>query len=91
MTFEEAEVLEQEEIRKENRRINLRRGIPFGLVCLSCGEAYEGCFNDFPCPKCGETENIRWMLRDGFEKLIQNPKEVSIQNMKIKIAGGLKI
>jgi hypothetical protein len=86
-----SEDAEQALNREQNRREHLRHGIPFTLVCLSRGHSYEGCYNDMPCPRCGEQKRIRHMLRDGFERLVPSPKDATSENMRITITGGVTI
>jgi len=54
------------------------KGYPFTLICLNCGNHYESCYNDQPCPKCGDTKEKRWIFHDGFEKEIPDPYKCTI-------------
>ena len=59
-------------------------GNPFNLICLNCGHSYDGVHNNTHCPECWEKENIRWMLKSDFRKIIKNPGECTVENIKLK-------
>lgn len=70
-------------------------GYPFDLTCPSCEYHYEGCYNNNPCIKCGETKNIKWRLKDSFKnhKDFKGTKaqQCTIENMKIEIKCNINI
>lgn len=61
---------------------------PFELICQSCGHYYEGCYNNVTCKNCGETKEIRWILKPAFinHKDFKNGKAefVTVENMKLR-------
>jgi len=63
--------------------------IPFILICLSCGNNYDACYNNIPCSHCGEIKNIRWILKENFHNhkdfIGGKAAECKIENMKISI------
>jgi rubrerythrin len=68
-------------------RFYMDKGYPFDMICLECGMIYESCFNDQLCPKCGNGESIRWILKEKFKDIVPNPHEQTIKNLQITITG----
>ena len=58
----------------------------FDLICLSCGNIYEGYYNNETCQDCREEKNIRWMLKPEMRGFIKNPHDCTVENMKLDIS-----
>lgn len=64
-------------------------GNPFTLICLVCGRAYEGCYNNQTCPYCGNTKEIQWILKKEFRDHPDfrggKADNCKVENMKIDV------
>lgn len=58
----------------------------FDLICLSCGNIYEGYFNNEICNNCREEKTIRWILKPELREVVKKPHDCTVENFNKNIS-----